>query len=135
MLLIGTVIIAFSGIFINEMAATYSVPNMSSEFGSNAINNTAWDHFKNTSETAEDMAKKTQSGLSGFVAGTLDTIADILFGIFTAPITFAEMIENVLDELNVNENLTSVIGYLIKGVLYVLILFVLVSSFLRGGRL
>lgn len=135
MLLIGTSIIIFASVFVNEMSTSYNNSAMGTEFAGRSIKIQAEESFGVTKENMTDAAEEVQGGLGALVTGALDTARFVLSTVFLAPVTFSNMIEETLIELGVSITLSNALGILVMVTLYTLIVFVIISAFLQGGKL
>ena len=136
LILIFTGIILFASIFVNELAITYEDTEMGDEFAGSDLYANISNVWGKTTDSAQSQAQNMSStGIPSLVSGGLGSIGKVLLEIASAPITFAEMIKSVLLSLNVPTTIIEIIGVLIIAVLYILIVFIIVSAFLQGGKL
>lgn len=134
-MLIFTGIILFASIFVNEMAITYGDTDMENEFAGSDINIRANSSFYSTSDSAENIKNITETGLGALVLGGLETAGNVILEVVTAPITLANMIKSSLEAMGVPDIITKPLGIIIIAISYILIGFVIISSFLQGGKL
>ena len=67
------------------------------------------------------------------VIGTWTGAVEILTEVVSAPITFRDMSNSILEDLNVPLPITQVFGFIILFGLYILIVFAIISAFSPGG--
>ena len=125
-------VIALASIFVNDVGDTYSNTNMTTSYNQDAIGET---QLQNTSNTWEDIAADFDGGLLDMLTGTYKAAKEILTTVIKAPSTFVNMMMTILEDIGVAESITRVLGFIITVVLYVLILFTIISAFLQGGKL
>jgi len=105
---------------------------MTTSYNQDALGET---QLQNTSNTWEEIASDFDGGLLDMLTGTYKAAKEILTTVIKAPATFVNMIMTILEDIGVAESITRVLGFIITVVLYVLILFTIVSAFLQGGKL
>ena len=132
MIIVFTGIIAFCSIFVNEMGDTYENVNMTSSYNQDEIGET---QLKNTSNTWEDIGDNLNGNFFEMLLGTAQAAKEILTEVLTAPATFGSLISSSLETIGVDESITSIVGFIITAGLYIVIIFVCVSAFLKGGRM
>jgi len=125
-------IIALAGVFVNDLGDTYDNANMTSSYNQDALGET---QLQNVSKTWENIGNKLDGNLFDMLEGTFLAAKEIVTQIIKAPSTFVNMMMTVLEEIGVSESITSILGFIITATLYIIIIFVLVSAFLRGGKL
>ena len=138
MMLIVSAIFIFAGLFVSEMSLNYENTNMSDEWalaGTNTIaNSTFYNTYDDVSETGEGL-DEDQGGILSLISGALEGIGTTLFMVLTAPNTIGTLVGQTLIDMGVGTQVSTIINYLIVGILYAIVIFTIVSSFLQGGKL
>jgi len=125
-------VIALSSIFVSEMGTEYSNEEMVSSYNQDTIGNSTLSIAGNKwGGIAEDLSGS--NGVVKMVVGTLEAIGTILLEILKAPATFATMLTSTLDLLGVSDELQDIAGFILTGLLYVILIFGIVKVFLQGG--
>ena len=132
LIIVFTGIIALASVFVNDLADTYDNANMSSSYNQNDLGET---QLTNTSGTWEEIGQNLNGNLLEMLLGTMKAAKEILTEVLTAPATFSNMLMSILEDLGVGESITSVLGFIITAGLYITIIFVIISSFLKGGKM
>lgn len=138
-------IILFAGImalgvtYATTMADTYENTNMTTELTGDDSANLGDDLLANMNDSIADMrgATEGEGGLIGsfkFLSGALDGASTIIKAAFKAPIYVGNAIEVVMNTVGVPQTLAAVISNIIIMLIYALIIFVLISAALRGGK-
>jgi len=126
-------IIALASVFVNDLGDTYSNTNMTLSYNQDAIGET---QLSNTSQTWKEIGNRLGSGnLGDMLIGTFQAAAEILIEIIKAPATFTNMLTSILTDIGVSESITNILGLIITATLYIVIVFVMISAFLQGGKL
>ena len=129
-LIIFTGIIALASIFVNDMADTYSNTNMSASYNQDSIGTT---QLQNTSSKWEEIGNNLNGNLLEMLLGTYQAAKEILTEVIKAPATFSNMLMIILEDMDVPGSVTNVLGFIITAILYITIIFVIISVFLPGG--
>jgi len=137
MIIVFTGIIALSSIFVQNVADTYDNVNMSAGFDKDTIGKT---QLKNQSTTWKDIGEDLNGNFLEMLTGTFKAAKEVLSQVLFAPNTFSHMITGVLEDLGVGTetedgSILNIIQILISSILYTVIVFVIVSAFLQGGKL
>lgn len=141
MMIMVSAIFVFAGFFINEMAVNYGNTNMSNEWAASGTNVTGNSMFLSTGEGIEgvgDGLKTEATGLYGLIASganLLVGIGEAIVMVLNAPLTIGNMVSGMLTDANVPTPVPDIIKWLIVGVFWVVIIFTIISAFLRGGKL
>jgi len=125
-------IMALSSIFVSEMSFSYNNTNMSSSYNQDLIGK---DQLSKTTSTWQDIAEKLQGNLFEMLLGTLKAAGQVLKEVLFAPATFSSILASVLKSFGVSGSITKILGFILAASLYVLIIFVIISSFLKGGKM
>ncbi len=141
MMMMVSTIFVMAGFFINEMAVNYDNPNMSSEWATTGTNVTGNSMFYDTSSevgnVGQDLASES-TGLFSLIASVvnaLDGIGDALFMVMTAPNTIGNLVSGMLEDAKAPSLLANTVGFLIITTFWIVIIFTIISAFLRGGKL
>lgn len=138
MMIIASTVLIFSGFMVLDMADTYGNTQMKNEYSGGTLNNTGFILFNNLTDSTNDIRNGTGTAIGeseNVGIAKIKGIGRVIGAVFLAPISFGNLIENVLLSLAVPENICSLIGTLISITLYGIIGFVIVSALLKGGRL
>jgi len=125
-------IMALSSIFVSEMSFSYNNTNMSSSYNQDLIGET---QLNETASTWQDIGEKLQGNLLEMLLGTLQAAGRVLTEVLFAPATFSSILVSVLESFGVSGSITNILGFILAASLYVLIIFVIISSFLKGGKM
>ena len=132
LIIIFSGILALSGILVQEMGDTYNNTNMTSSYNQDSLGR---DQLNETATKWEEISEGLNGNLLQMIGAVLTGAVEILQEVLFSPVTFSNMIKSVLESFGVSTSLTNIIGFIIAAVLYVLIIFVIISAFLKGGRL
>ena len=140
MMMIVSGIFVFAGLFISEMALNYENTNMTNEWvlaGTNTLaNSTFYDVGGDVEEVGDGFSSET-SGISQLISsitGALTGIGKALFMVLTAPNTIGALVGGTLEDAGVIASVASIIKYLIVTVLWGVIIFTIVTAFLKGSK-
>ena len=138
MMMIVSSIFVFAGLFISEMALNYDNTNMTNEWsisGTNTLaNSTFYDTGSDVEGVGEDLNEES-TGIWSLLGDTLDGVGSALYMVLTAPNTIGALVSGTLEDAGVVSSVSSIIKYLIVVILWVVIIFTIVSAFLQGGKL
>jgi len=138
MIMIVSGVFVFAGLFVSEMALNYSNTNMSDEWGITGTNTIANSTFYNTGSDVEGVGEdlnEESTGIWSLISGTLDGIGSALYMVLTAPNTIGDLVSGTLEDAGVISSVATVINFLIVTVLWIVIIFTVISAFLQGGKL
>ena len=145
MMIIVSAIFVFASLFVGEMASNYGNDNMSEEWAGNNIYSDGNSTFYSTSAEIDSTGEGlsiTEGGEAGGLYGLISSVANALDGIgealvmvLAAPNTLGGLIYGVLLDAGVAPSISLVIKYLIISILWGIIIFSIISAFLRGGKL
>jgi len=127
-------IIIFSGLFITEMAINYDNINMSNEWDGTGTNTLANSTFYDTGDNMSTIGDGLGGGVWDMTKGVLTSIGTIVGMIVTAPNTIAGLVRGILIDAELATAVADVIYYLITGILWAIIIFVVYSFFAPGGN-
>jgi len=144
MIIIGAGLMAFASLFILNIAEEYGNTNMTEEYNNDGTSGLGTSLLGNVNASMEDMRKATQSsgnetgGLIGTIldvgVGTVKGASTILKTIFLAPIYLSEGVSTIMDSLGVPTTVSNLFGTIFSLLLYAVIIFVIISAALRGGK-
>lgn len=138
MMMIVSGIFVFAGLFISEMALNYENTNMTNEWaisGTNTIaNSTFYDTGSNVEGVGADLNEES-TGIWSLIGETLDGVGSALYMVLTAPNTIGNLVSGTLEDAGVISSVSSIIKYLIVVILWTVIIFTIISAFLKGGKL
>jgi len=140
MMMIVSGIFVFAGLFISEMALNYENTNMTGEWALTGTNTLANSTFYDTGSDVEEVGDGLSSETSGIrklidsVVNSLKGIGGALFMVLTAPNTIGALVGGTLEDAGVITSVASIIKYLIVTILWGVIIFTVVTAFLRGSK-
>jgi len=133
MIIIFSGIIALGSIFVQQIGDSYDNTNMTASYNQDALGK---NKLNETASKWEKIGDNLGGNLLQMLLGTLQAAAEILKEVLLAPNTFANMIGSILEGFaGIDSDLISIIEFVISAVLYILIVFVIISAFLKGGKL
>jgi len=131
---IVSAIFIFSGLFVSEMAFNYDNTNMTNEWYDSGTNTFANSTFYDTSDDMDEIGSGLEGGVLGLIGGVLTSIGTIVGMIVTAPNTIARLVTGILEDFGLATSVAKVLYYLITGILWAIIIFVVYSFFAPGGN-
>jgi hypothetical protein len=145
MVIIFAGIMALASVFVVDMAITYDNSEVISEYsGTNKVggigNNLL---FGNVTDSVSSMRSQVESGeeseeslLGSFtsITGVIKGAATILLAVVKAPVYIGNAMTIMMDALNIPNQISQVIGNVFIFIIYIIIIFVIVSVLTRGGR-
>ena len=132
LIIVFTGIIALASIFVNDMGDTYSNTNMTSSYNQDSLGET---QLQNTTSAWEEIGQRMNGNLGDMFIGTLQAAGEILTEVIKAPATFSSMVTSILTDIGVEKETTQIFHYILTAILYIIIIFVIISAFLQGGKL
>jgi len=132
LIIVFSSVIALASIFVNDIGDTYSNTNMTSSYNQDSLGKT---QLQNTTSEWQEIANNLDGNLGEMVVGIYKAAKAILTAVIKAPATFVNMLTTILEDIGVAESITSVLGFIITAIIYIIIVFVLISAFLQGGKL
>jgi len=137
MMMISSAIFVFAGLFVSEMALNYDNTNMSNEWALTQTNDLANSTFYNTGSEIEDVGDglDAETGIWALISGILDGVGTTLEMILLAPNTIGNLTAGMLEDAGVPSGIAYTIKYLIITIFWGIIIFVIISAFLQGGKL
>jgi len=132
MIIIFSGIIALSSILVQNMGDTYDNTNMTSSYNKDIIGNI---QLNETASKWKGIGENLKGNVFQMLKGLLTAAGEVLEEVLMAPATFSNMLTSVLEDFGVDSSVTNVLGFILTSVLYILIIFVIISAFLKGGRM
>jgi len=144
MLIIFSAVLALSSVLVLSMSDEYSNTDMRTEYYANdSVGNLGDSMFVNVSSTMETMKNKTESSvdnddslLGSFtsVTGVIQGAATILKAIVSSPVYVGEALTTMMVAVNIPSLISVILGNTIIFLIYAIIIFVIVSALLKGGK-
>jgi len=143
MLIIFSSLFALATLFVIDMASEYDNTNLQNEYntiGAGALGNRI---FGNVSASVEVMREKTESStesedslLGSFtsITGVIQGAAAILKAVILAPVYISDAIQVMMNAINIPKSISYLVGNMIMLLIYSVIIFVIISSLLKGGK-
>lgn len=136
MIIIFSGVLALSSIIVINMAQEYSNSNM--EFTYNDLGTSGLGNIiaKNISESVATMRNSTDesAGSIGSITGFIKGAGTILLLVLGAPIIVGNALEIMMASIGVPTLISVVVGNIIMLLIYAMVIFVIVSALLRGGK-
>jgi len=127
------------GIFVESMATEYGNDGMNEDY-QESIGGIGDNMFLNINDSIRDMKSDTDGGKDTLL-GSFTSLTGVIWGaasifgkVISAPLFIGESIELMLIALNVPASISQVVSNIINLLIYVLIIFVIVSALLKGGK-
>jgi len=130
----------FSGIFIlcsffvSEMSTNYDNTNMSNEWIGNKINILPNETFYDTSDSIEVIGENVDTGILSLVWEGIKSVGTVFEMLLSTPKIIAGIIREILLDIGLPGSIALFLYYLIKGILWAIIIFVAYSFFAPGGN-
>jgi hypothetical protein len=127
----------FSTLFVLDMAKTYGNDEMVTEYQATPLNNTGSNLYNSVSNNVSTMKNETSGGIIpsfSLISGILTGVGTVLSIIFLSPVYFANAIGAILSYLPIPDGIVLFIQGAISIGLYILIIFVIISARLQGGK-
>jgi len=137
MLILFGGILALASIFVINMAEEYSNTDMNTEYtAENSIGNLGNKSLANISGSLDIMKNETETsvGVVGIVTGTVKGIGTVLSVVIKSPIYVKVAITTLFTALRIPTEISFIVGNIIMFLIYATIIFVIMSAFLRGGK-
>jgi len=135
MMLIVSAIFVFAGIFVSDMADNYSNINMSDEWAVKQTNTLSDSMLTETHADMETQGQNIGGGIYTFLKDTLTGMGKILMVVVNAPGTIGDLVTGTLDDMGVSDTIIVPLRILITGILWAIVLFTIISAFLKGGKI
>jgi len=138
MMITVSAIFVLCGIFVSDMAIKYENTNMTSEWAGTGTtklaNSTFYSVGSDVTDTGDGLSQES-TGILSLVLGGLEGVGKAMFMVLNAPSTIGDLVSVTLIDMNVNSTVAGITNYLIVIVLWAIIIFTVISAFLRGGKL
>lgn len=137
MLIIFSGVLALTSIFVINMASEYSNTDMHTEYyADNSIGNLGDEGLVNVSHSIETMKNQTSGdvGIWDIATGTASGIWTIFATVVKSPIYVGKALTTIMTALRIPLTISFIIGNIISLLIYVVIVFVILSAALRGGK-
>jgi len=140
MMMMVSAIFILSGLFVSEMAFNYDNTNMSNEWAlsqtNDIANSTFYDYKDDVSTVGQDLGTES-TGIWALIESSVNLLTglgDAFIMVMTAPNVIGNMVAGTLEDAGVNVAITLIIKWLIVTVFWIIIIFTIISAFLRGGK-
>lgn len=136
MFIIFSGVMTLSALLVINMGSEYSNTNMTTEFSDNNIGSLGNTTLTNISLSIQDMKNETDSsvGSLSIVTEAILGIPKVLVTVLKSPILAGDVVEDLMVSLNVPGKIPSITATIITLLIYAVIIFVIVSAFLKGGK-
>lgn len=137
-LLIFSTIIILASLFVLDMGETYSNSDMSSEYqAGDSIGNIGGSMYSDVNDSLDSMIKDTDESVGSFtlVTSIVNGIGSVLSTIIQAPLIMRDAAISLMVALKVPSSVATITSNLILGLITIVIIFVIGSAFLRGGKI
>jgi len=134
MLIIFSTILVLISLFVVDISREYGNTNMETEYNAvGGIGKMGATVATNISEDLEDMKEFTDDSVGSFnlVTGTITGIGSVLGIVIKSPIIIGNVITSVFVTLGMGTTISEYLGNLMIGLIYTIIVFVILSAFLR----
>ena len=133
---------ALASIFVIDMANEYGIDSMVNEFEDKGTSSLGSDMITDIEDDMGSMKNNTNiaSGSFALITGAIKGVGSILKTMILAPVTVKNTLMILMESVGIpgtGENsfgLASIIGNMVMLLLYSLVIFVIVSSLLKGGK-
>jgi len=144
MIIIAAGVMAFASLFVLDISNEYSNANMTAEYNADGTSGLGTSLLGSVNNSMAEMRDATQSsgnetgGLIGTVldvgVGSVKGASAILKTVFLAPVYLGTGVSTVMDSLGVPTSVANIFGTIFGLLLYAVIIFVIISAALRGGK-
>jgi len=134
MIILFAGVMTLSALFITSMATEYLNDEMVDEFRS--LGNIGGEMLTDLDRNVTLMANETVKATGSFalVTGIVNGAGTILFTVLTFPVMVSNVVATLFTSLGVPDQVADVIKFMISLTLYSIIIFVIISSLLKGGK-
>jgi len=133
MLIIFSGILALSSIFVVDMANEYSNDDMQTEYyADDSIGSLGSEGMTNVSHSVNILSNETSDNV-----GTWDVLsgaATALKTVLLSPVYVGKALTTMMTALRIPTSIAFIVGNITIFLIYVVIIFVIMSAFLRGGK-
>ena len=137
MLVIFSGILALSSVLVVDMAHEYSNDNMNTEYyASDSIGSLGDEGLVNVSASIQTMKNETEGSVGSWelVTGAVKGIGTVLFTVLKSPVYVGRALTTMMVALRIPTSIAFIVGNITIFLIYVVIIFVIMSAFLRGGK-
>lgn len=137
MLIIFSGILVLSSLIVNNMAGEYSNTNMSTEYyANNSIGHLGDEGLANITSSIKIMTNETGSsiGVWDFVTGSIGGLKTVLVTVLESPIYVGTALTKIMTALRIPSEIIYPVSNIVIYLIYGVVIFVIVSAFLRGGK-
>ena len=138
MLIIFSGILALASVVVVNMSGEYSNDDMYDEYyADDSIGSLGDEGLINVSSSIETMKNETEGSVGSWelITGAVKGIPKILATALATPIYVGKALTTMMTALRVPYSISSIVGNIIIFLIYVVLIFVIASAFLRGGRI
>ena len=134
MIILFAGVMTLSALFITSMATEYLNDEMVDEFRS--LGNIGGEMIMKLNNTVGNMSGETVKATGSFslASGIVNGAGTILFTVLTFPVMISNVVTTLFVSMGVPDQIADVIKFMISLTLYTIIIFVIISSLLKGGK-
>ncbi len=143
-IIIFSAVMALASVFVLDMANEYTNTDMSSQYyAEDSVGDLGNTVFLDVNESLSTMREKTESSvgssdslLGSFtsITGVIQGAASILKAVVLSPVYVGNAISTMLVALRLPTPIPAILGNTIIFLIYVVIIFVIISALLKGGK-
>ena len=136
MLIIFSTLFALSTIFVIKMADEYSNTGLQNEYNTIGAESLGSGLFGNVSDSMEIMKNNTDDSVGSFelTTGAIRGASTILGAVIKAPFYIKDSITVMMNAINIPSKISSLVTNMIVILIYSVIIFVIISALLKGGK-
>jgi hypothetical protein len=135
-IIIFAAIMALISIFVLDISAEYDNTNMSSEYtADDSIGSLGDTVFTDVNSSLSSMRENIDEGAGSFglLTGVIGGVGTILKTVILSPVYIGNAIESMMLALRLPNPLPTIVGNTAIFLIYVIIIFVIISALSRGG--
>ena len=140
MLIIFAGVMALASLFVYSMSSEYENADMGSEYDSSGVGNLGNILLGNSNTTNIVMNEQT-SNSSNSLLGSLESDTGAIHGagaifveVLKAPLYVGNSLEIILNALMIPDKVSSIVKAIVNFLIYAIIIFVIISALLKGGK-
>lgn len=139
MMLLVSSILVLASTFVTEMAGNYGNTEMEAEYLLNNISMTSdtglFGDLRTDVSAAEDTLTSDDSGLWSLVFGeSKKAVTSIFFTFITGPTQIGNLVKGAMVDMGVDATLANVIKYIVAILLWVVVIFGIITAALQGAK-
>jgi len=137
MLIIFSGVLALSSVFVVNMSDEYSNDDMHTEYyADDSIGSLGDEGLVNVSSSIETMKNETGGSVGSWelVTGAVKGIGTVLSTVLKSPIYVGKVLTTLMTALRIPITISIIVGNIAIFLIYVVVIFVIMSAFLRGGK-